>query len=581
MRRTTAAVAVLLLGLQAMTRVAGAAGSPRSLGDSLTDDAKRDYQTGKLLASDGDFAGAALKFQSAYDRSHDARLLWNIAFCEKQLRHYARVLALLERYESEGGALLAARDRKDAHELATALQPFTTTVKITVSEEGAEVFVDDERVGLSPLPSTRVVDIGTHRVRATKAGFLEASVVVPVGGGVDLPVALHLEKEVHEGKLVVRAQASASILLDGQPIGTGSAERVVSSGGHQLLVQAPGMRAYQSEVVVGEKETRSLDVSLERESEQELPRVQVAVGCVDSVPRSTAEGLAVYLDGATVAAAPVDVRTRRDADRKRDVVAWVSYPAPLGQHTLDVSVPGCVPAHVRVDVRDAHGTRIEGSLPPVPETLAEGAAGSPDGWRVGAGAWSGSLVQDDLYGDLFGGTGVYTPARPRGTSVVVTGASIEGGAVQRWWTVMGQATVAFGTTGGTTAGVTSTALGPTFGPVSTEGTLTAFRLGVRAGPRLPLGPVALSAGVSGALGVEAVAGQLASSVTHTGVLGGVWLGVDVKPMCDWSATLALQDDVASSMGWLTLGGALLVGYEPNARCRGERSTRYAVEERAP
>ena len=53
----------------------------------LTGDAKRDYESARLLYDNGDYAGASVKFQSAYELSRaqnskwegDPRLLWNAA----------------------------------------------------------------------------------------------------------------------------------------------------------------------------------------------------------------------------------------------------------------------------------------------------------------------------------------------------------------------------------------------------------------------------------------------------------------------------------------------------------------------
>src|SRR4029077_14112449 len=107
-----------------------AAGQPHAsrqkpLAQSLPPDARRDYDAGKLLFEDGDYATALLKYQAAYDRTHDARLLWNVAVCQKDLRHYAKAAATLTRYLVEGGDLLSASDRRDATEFARAIAPFT------------------------------------------------------------------------------------------------------------------------------------------------------------------------------------------------------------------------------------------------------------------------------------------------------------------------------------------------------------------------------------------------------------------------------------------------------------------------
>jgi PEGA domain len=562
-RRRTVVLGAVLALLSLRASVVGAA----PLAESLRVDARRDYDRGRLLASDGDYAGAVLKFQAAYEASHDPRLLWNVAFCEKQLRHYARVLALLKRYEDEGKGVLTANDRREAHDLAAALVPFTTTARIAADQPGAEVFVDDERVGIAPLPSAVVVDIGTHVFRATKPGFLEARATVPIGGGVDVPVSLHLEPDVHQGKIIVHAAAGATIVIDGESLGTGSAEKVLATGGHQLVVQEPGWRTFRSEVVVADHETRSLEVMLERLSDAELPRIRVAVGCVDARPRSATEGLAVYLDGNGMAASPIEVHPQ-----------WVAYPALPGPHAVELRAPGCVPAHLTVNVRDPDGSQIDGALPPVHELQAGGTAGSPDGWSLALGAWYGALVQNEFYADVFGSR-VSTIGDPRNTSIAAIGPTLDAALTRRWLTLHAVLSAAWGDTSGTATGIEGVNLTNNFGQWSTTASLAAYRVTLRAGPRLPLGNSALSAGVDGTLGVETVSGsQYQQGVSHVGVLGGVWAAFDVKWWCDWGVAATFDDDLLTTTAWRGLGGALALTYQPSARCRGVASTDYGVSE---
>src|SRR5688572_14149804 len=67
----------------------------KGLGETLTGQAKQDYEAAKLLFTDGDHAGALIKFQAVFDTSKDPRLLWNLAACHKSLRHYASAIGLL------------------------------------------------------------------------------------------------------------------------------------------------------------------------------------------------------------------------------------------------------------------------------------------------------------------------------------------------------------------------------------------------------------------------------------------------------------------------------------------------------
>jgi hypothetical protein len=245
---------------------------PPSLAESLAGQAKVDHDAAKLLYSDGDFAGALIKFRSAYDQSHDARLLWNMAACEKNLRHYAKVIGLLRRYTEEGGALLTDQDRKESRDLVSTIEAFTAALSLNVSEPGAEVFVDDELIGTSPLPAPVVVDIGVRKIRVKKPGFVEVQLSFPVGGSREVSLAVPLVKEKHEGKLQVKTLSSATIFIDGQKVGKGIWSGVLPSGGHTLRVVAESMLPYQSDVLVGDNENRSVDVPLVRQAPAEEER---------------------------------------------------------------------------------------------------------------------------------------------------------------------------------------------------------------------------------------------------------------------------------------------------------------------
>ena len=138
---------------------APAAPGVKPLSQTLTGEAKSAYDAAKLLLGDGDFAGAAIKFQAAYDQSSDARLLWNIAACEKSQRHYARTMALVRQYLDTGKDLLTDADRREGRALLDTIESFTVRLTIVVKEPGADVYVDDERVGTSP-PGSRLFGRG-------------------------------------------------------------------------------------------------------------------------------------------------------------------------------------------------------------------------------------------------------------------------------------------------------------------------------------------------------------------------------------------------------------------------------------
>lgn len=224
--------------------------------------AKAEYEAGRVLYADKDYGNAILKFQRAYELSNDPRLLWNVAVCEKNLRRYSRMLATIRKYEREADSTLTADERAQAAEIIKTVEAFVSVLDLRIAEEGAEVFIDDESVGTTPLAEPLIVDVGMRRIRVTKPGFKEFSSTREITGGGTVVVQVDLTEEVHRGRLIVTAGPNDFISIDGKPMGKGSWEGWLPSGGHSLQVTADGMQSYQSEVLIQDDQVRRIDVSL-------------------------------------------------------------------------------------------------------------------------------------------------------------------------------------------------------------------------------------------------------------------------------------------------------------------------------
>ncbi len=239
------------------------AGQPaKPLGESLTGMAKAEYEGGRILYGDKDFTSAISKFQRAYELSSDPRLLFNIAVCQKNLRKYSKMLATIRRYLEDGAAILSSDDKAQAQDIVKTVEAFVSELKLTVDEGDAEVFIDDEKIGVTPLKGTIFVDVGVRKLTVKKKGYKDSVISKQVPGGGAVAVDVRLEKEIHRGKLLVSAGVNDVIALDGKVIGKGKWEGAVPSGGHTLKVSSPGMANYQSEVVIQDNQTRRVDITL-------------------------------------------------------------------------------------------------------------------------------------------------------------------------------------------------------------------------------------------------------------------------------------------------------------------------------
>jgi len=234
-----------------------------SLADALSGPAKADYEAGRLLFVDHDYAGALVKFRSAYEQSKEPHLLFNMGACEKNLRHYVKTIADFEQYRSEGGASLTQAEREEVDRYLAELRPFVGTVRVTSNEPGARVTIDDEEVGTTPLATPAMVDIGARRVRIAKDGFGDWSATVMVRGSEEIAVDGRIEKIVHAGHLLIRTAATNGVDVDGQPVGTGGFDGPLPSGGHQVRIRGEGMVPFQTEVLIQDNQTRLVDVTLQ------------------------------------------------------------------------------------------------------------------------------------------------------------------------------------------------------------------------------------------------------------------------------------------------------------------------------
>ncbi|MGH7439374.1 MAG: PEGA domain-containing protein, partial [Polyangiaceae bacterium] len=237
-----------------------------SLSDTLTGQAKDDYETGKILVQSNDYGGALVKFRHAFDVTGDVRLLWNVAACEKNLRHYVQVRQVLERYLRDGGTHITGADRDAASAVLHTVRSLVGAVRLTVNEPGATVTVDDAAAGTTPLAEPLLLDLGDHRIKVSKAGFKDQTVVQNIAGGSEATVSLALERQATEGHVSLTADAADAIRIDGASVGVGRYEGNVPAGTHTVEVSAPGMRTYSAQILLKEGETRTMEVALQHES---------------------------------------------------------------------------------------------------------------------------------------------------------------------------------------------------------------------------------------------------------------------------------------------------------------------------
>jgi PEGA domain-containing protein len=274
MRRSPLVVAslVAIVGVHGVgARIAAGqpsdAGSPPrpALSESLSGGAKEAYEAATVLVNNKDCAHAIAKYRQAYDLSKDPRLLFDIALCHRDLRAYAQMQGLLQRYKEEAAAEMSAEQRADVEAALKATHDLVGTVDVTVSEADADVTVDAEPVGRTPLAAPIVVDLGKHTVAVNKEGFEPASQTIEIPGGNETSLSFTLVRQAHLAALRIATDPEATVVIDKRELGRGGFDGALPPGAHEVQVTAPGKKDYEARIVLGDGEARTFHVTLEGE----------------------------------------------------------------------------------------------------------------------------------------------------------------------------------------------------------------------------------------------------------------------------------------------------------------------------
>jgi PEGA domain/Tetratricopeptide repeat len=129
------------------------------------------FNKGKELYDENDFHAALIEFRRAYEIAPNYVVLYNIGNVYYAIQDYPNALTYLERYLSEGGKNIPKQKRTEVERDVEKLRSRVSNLDITVSVEGADIAVDDQIVGKSPLPKPILVGPGRHRISVSKSGY--------------------------------------------------------------------------------------------------------------------------------------------------------------------------------------------------------------------------------------------------------------------------------------------------------------------------------------------------------------------------------------------------------------------------
>lgn len=291
----------------------------KPLREQLSPEAQKHWDTAIALYQRNQWDGARTSFNAAYEASKNPRVLFNVAVCEKNLGRYAKAIEIFKKELEEGKGQLDASEESEVKTQITGLEQFVASLVIEVNEPGAEIYVDEAKVGVSPLHGPISVQLGERRIRASKPGFADAREAIELKGGSSGRVALKLAPMTKTSlvSINVLGPTNATVKIDGKEVGPApyKGQVTVSAEPHQFSAEAPGfVPATQSATV---RDGEQLTLTLQLAAEQQKGKLIVA---------TRPEGAIIEIDGKVVGATkwegPVDIGTHQISVKKQGFYTW-------------------------------------------------------------------------------------------------------------------------------------------------------------------------------------------------------------------------------------------------------------------
>jgi hypothetical protein len=164
------------------------------------------FERGVQLYKEQAFRAALVEFQRAYDLAPDYRLLYNLGRAKYQLQDYLGAAQSFEPYLVQGGTEIPVERRTQVEETLASLKTRIARISVELNREGADIFVDELKIGTAPLASLVLINVGRHRVSARTSDGAVAAEFVDVAGG-----------DVAQVKLTLHEPAPATVRVSGQP----------------------------------------------------------------------------------------------------------------------------------------------------------------------------------------------------------------------------------------------------------------------------------------------------------------------------------------------------------------------------
>jgi hypothetical protein len=207
---------------------------------------------------------------------------------------------------------------------------------------GADLYADDQRVGVTPLSATVSLAPGAHRIELRRAGYATASANITLSDGAAGEVTLEPEEDqgalASGGHLALEVTESQPVVtIDGRPHGVYTSPLRLVAGPHHLLVERGDFEPAEREVTIDPGRTTNVRVTLE-------PTPEFRAHYISRAQAQRTWGLVSAIGGAVVLAGGVglvvyDGQQRADGSAKQQSIVAQNVPGGVCDKAQDMGTP--------------------------------------------------------------------------------------------------------------------------------------------------------------------------------------------------------------------------------------------------
>ncbi len=240
--------------------------------------ARTSWDNARELFDAQNWAAAKAEYEHTYDLSHNPRVLFNVAVCEKNLGHYIKASAAFRKEIAEASGKVPAGEVEKIREVLATLEPLITTLQVTANEPGATLTIDkDEQPGTTPFSAPLTIDVGTHTVKLTKVGFTEISKEQTVSGaGAQIDFKLVPTERLGHARIDVSGPVRAALYIDGRDVGNSPFDGDLTDGTHIVEARADEYVTSRQPIVVKYRDKTALVIILPPKRHEGVLRISAA-----------------------------------------------------------------------------------------------------------------------------------------------------------------------------------------------------------------------------------------------------------------------------------------------------------------